>query len=63
MIIVSLALGIALTIGLVAVLAIFARQIAGAALAAYLPDLDLWTRIFQGVAGVLVFALGVRMAV
>ena len=63
LIIVSLALGIALTIGLVAVLAIFARQIAGAALAAYLPDLDLWTRIFQGIAGVLVFALGVRMAV
>ena len=61
--IVSLALGIALTIGLVAVLAIVGRQLLGAALAAYLPELDRSTRILQALAGIVVFALGVRMAI
>jgi hypothetical protein len=58
LVLVSLALGIALTIGSVAVVAILARQRLGLALASYLPALDFWGRIAQGLAGGLIVAIG-----
>lgn len=54
----SLALGIALTIGLVALAAIVGRRTMGLALAGYLPGLDRWSRIIQGLAGALIVAIG-----
>ncbi len=58
LVLVSLALGIALTIGSVAVAAIFARQRLGLALAAYMPGLERWGRIAQGAAGTLIVVIG-----
>ena len=49
---ISLASGIAITIGLVAVLAIVGRATIGAALVAYMPALDRSARWIQGLAGV-----------
>lgn len=57
-VLVSLALGISLTIGLVAILAIIGRRGMGAALAAHLLGLDRWARIVQGVAGALIVTIG-----
>lgn len=58
LVLVSLALGIALTIGLVAVTAILARRVSGVAFAAWLPSLDRWGRIVQGLGGAVIVGLG-----
>ena len=58
-VLISLALGIALTIGLVALAAIVGRRTMGLALAGYLPGLERWSRIIQGVAGALIVAIGI----
>jgi nickel/cobalt transporter (NicO) family protein len=58
----SLAAGIATTIGIVAVLAILARDRMGALLAHRLPQLDLGARAVQGVAAAAVMALGLYAA-
>jgi ABC-type nickel/cobalt efflux system permease component RcnA len=55
----SLALGIALTIGLVTLAAIVARRMMGWTLAGHLPGLERWSRIAQGVAGALIVAIGI----
>lgn len=55
----SLVLGIAVTIGSVAVVAILARRGLGAALGRYLPRLERWSRLLQGAAGVLIVAMAV----
>lgn len=55
----SLALGIALTISLVALVSIVARRSLGVALAAALPGIERWSRVLQGVAGAAIVAIGV----
>ena len=55
----SLALGISLTIGLVAIAAIIGRATMGKALAARLPQLSRGARIVQGIAGTLIVLMGV----
>lgn len=54
-VLVSLALGIAMTIGTVALVAILARS----ALAAWAPALERGARLTQGIAGALIVAIGV----
>ena len=54
----SLTLGISLTIGTVAVLAIVVRGTMGAALATRLPQLEAGARVVQGVAAVAIIVLG-----
>ncbi len=56
---ISLALGISLTIGLVAVAAILGRAKMGKALGAHLPQLDCGARIVQGVAGAIIILIGI----
>lgn len=58
-VLVSLALGISLTIGLVTLAAIIGRRVLGVALASYLPLFERWSRIVQAAAGVLIVAIGV----
>lgn len=60
---VSLALGIALTIGLVAVLAILARMALGAALADRLPAIERGGLILQGLAGAAIATIGLLAAI
>lgn len=55
----SLGLGIALTIGLVAAAAVLARLYLGAALASHLPVLDRWAHFLQGLIGALILALAI----
>jgi nickel/cobalt transporter (NicO) family protein len=57
-VLVSLALGIATTIGIVAVVTILARHTLGQALAHRLPQLERGARIMQGIAGVVIIAIG-----
>lgn len=57
-VLVSLALGISLTIGLVALAAIIGRRTLGAAMVSCLPGLERWSRIVQAAAGVLIVAIG-----
>jgi ABC-type nickel/cobalt efflux system permease component RcnA len=59
LVLLSLALGIAVTIGIVAALVILARDRLGAALARRLPELERGARILQGIAGAAVIAIGV----
>jgi ABC-type nickel/cobalt efflux system permease component RcnA len=59
LVLLSLALGIAVTIGVVAALAILARDRIGAALAQRLPALERGARILQGIAGAAVMAIGI----
>ncbi len=59
LVVVALALGISLTIGLVALGAIGGRRLLGAATASVLPGLDRWSRVVQGCAGALIVAIGV----
>jgi ABC-type nickel/cobalt efflux system permease component RcnA len=54
----SLALGISATIGIVAVAAILARASMGAALAHRLPQLERGSRILQGAAAIAIITLG-----
>lgn len=56
-VLISLALGISLTIGMVAALAILGRHTLGVALATWLPGLDRGARIVQGIAGALIVAI------
>ncbi|MBI3434752.1 MAG: hypothetical protein HY056_06695 [Proteobacteria bacterium] len=58
LVLVGLALGIAFTIGVVALFAILARRGFGAALRARLPELDRGARLAQGIAGALIVAVG-----
>lgn len=58
LVLLSLALGISLTIGCVALLAILARGTMGAALIDRLPQLERGARILQGAAAVSIIALG-----
>jgi ABC-type nickel/cobalt efflux system permease component RcnA len=55
----SLALGIATTIGLVAIFAIMGRTIMGTALGNRVPQLDRGARVLQGMAAVAIIAIGV----
>lgn len=55
---VSLALGISLTIGVVALLAILVRRGIGVAAVGYLPGLERWSPVLQGVAGAVIVAIG-----
>ncbi len=57
-VLVSLALGIALTIGLVAFAAIIGRRTMGIAMASYLPGLERWSRVIQAAAGLLIIGIG-----
>jgi nickel/cobalt transporter (NicO) family protein len=58
LVLLSLACGISLTIGTVAILAIIVRGAAGAALADRLPQLERGARIIQGLAAVAIITLG-----
>jgi nickel/cobalt transporter (NicO) family protein len=55
----SLALGISTTIGIVAVLAIVARTTVGIAMADKLPQIERGARVLQGIAGMAIIAIGV----
>lgn len=57
LVLVALSLGIALTIGIFALVAILARQSLGAALGAWLPSFNRGGRIIQGVAGLCVIVI------
>lgn len=54
----SLALGISTTIGIVAVLAIVARTTVGIAMADKLPQIERGARVLQGIAGMAIIAIG-----
>jgi ABC-type nickel/cobalt efflux system permease component RcnA len=56
-VLVSLALGISLTIGAFALAAIVARRSLGAALARYMPALDRGSRVIQAAAGLVMIAI------
>jgi nickel/cobalt exporter len=59
LVLVALALGIAFTIGIVALCAILARWSMGAAIGPRLSALDRGGRIVQGVCGILIIAIGI----
>lgn len=59
LVLMSLALGISLIIGAVAVLAIVARRSLGTMLCKRLSDLERWGRLAQGFAGTLIVTIGV----
>ena len=59
LVLISLALGISFTIGMVAVFAIATRRGIGAVFAQRLSDMEKWGRIVQGAAGALIVAIGV----
>jgi ABC-type nickel/cobalt efflux system permease component RcnA len=59
MVLLSLALGITLTIGVVAVVAILARNTMGATLAHRLPMLERHARLLQALAAIVIIAIGV----
>jgi len=58
-VLVALALGIATTIGIVAMVTILARHTLGQALAHRLPQLERGARVLQGLAGAAILAIGV----
>jgi ABC-type nickel/cobalt efflux system permease component RcnA len=58
LVLISLALGVATTIAIVAVLAIVARSTTGAALAGRLPRLDRGARVLQAIAASAIIAIG-----
>jgi ABC-type nickel/cobalt efflux system permease component RcnA len=58
LVLLSLALGISTTIGIVAVLAIVARTTVGIAMADKLPQIERGARILQGIAGMAIIAIG-----
>lgn len=58
LVLIALTLGIATTIGLVAVATIVARKLVGSALVSYLPAFERWGRVLQGAAGLTIVALG-----
>lgn len=63
MVLAALALGISLTIGVVALVAIVGRRTMGLALAGYLPALDRWSRMLQAAAGLLIIVIGLATLV
>lgn len=63
LVLVSLALGISLTIGTVALGAILSRRSLGMALGSYLANIERWSHISQGVAGALIVAIGLATIV
>lgn len=58
LVLVSLALGISATIGIVALLAIVARSTVGIALGDKLPQIERGGRVLQGLAGLTIMAIG-----
>ena len=58
LVLLSLALGISTTIGIVAVLAIVARTTVGIAMADKLPQIERGARVLQGLAGMTIIAIG-----
>lgn len=58
LVLVALTLGIATTIGLVALAAILSRCFVGKALGNYVSGFERWGRIFQGTAGAAIIAIG-----
>lgn len=58
LVLISLTLGIATTIGLVAVTAIASRRLAGAAVAKRVHGLERWARVLQGLAGAAIVFIG-----
>jgi nickel/cobalt transporter (NicO) family protein len=58
-VLIALALGIATTIGIVAMVSILARHTLGQALAHRLPQLERGARVLQGLAGAAILAIGV----
>ena len=58
LVLLSLALGISATIGIVAVMAIVTRTTVGTALADRLPQIEQGSRVLQGMAGVAIIAIG-----
>lgn len=61
LVLVALALGISLTIGSVALIAILARRTLGAALGTWLPGLERGARVIQGLAGGTIVVIGLAM--
>ena len=59
LVLLSLALGISTTIGIVAVLAIVTRSFVGTALADRLPQIERASRLLQAIAGVAIISIGV----
>jgi hypothetical protein len=59
LVLISLALGVAITIGSVAVLAIVARSTIGAALADRLPRLERGARLLRAAAALAIIAIGI----
>ena len=57
LVLVALSLGIAITIGIVALIAIIARQRLGAAFELRLPSINRGGSIFQGLAGSFIMAI------
>jgi ABC-type nickel/cobalt efflux system permease component RcnA len=55
----SLALGIATTIGMVAIFAIIGRSVIGTAVTDRLPQIDRAARLIQGMAAVAIIAIGI----
>ena len=58
-VLVALALGVALTIGLVALAAIGGRRLLGTVLADCLPALERWSRMLQAAAGLVIVIIGI----
>lgn len=58
LVLIALTLGIATTIGLVALAAILSRHIVGAALRTRLSSIERWGRILQGIAGTAIVTIG-----
>jgi nickel/cobalt transporter (NicO) family protein len=58
LVLIALTLGIATTIGLVALTAILSRCFVGKALGNYVSEFERWGRILQGTAGAAIIALG-----
>jgi nickel/cobalt exporter len=61
LVLIALTLGIATTIGLVAVAAIASRRLAGAAVATHVSGLERWSRVLQGLAGATIISIGIYM--
>lgn len=58
LVLVALTLGIATTIGLVALAAILSRHFVGRALVTHISGIERWGRIIQGTAGAVIIAIG-----
>ncbi len=61
LVLIALTLGIATTIGLVALIAITSRRLAGAALTTHVHGFERWGRLLQGTAGATIVSIGIYM--